>query len=86
MIKTPWDLFDVMLRMTTGHLFHFLKFFCLCHFFSLLSRESDAAGEADVRQEKSDLRLRHRFYHQRYAYRGQSGAPQWHEIALMTAL
>lgn len=50
--------------------------FCLHpSFLSVLSRESDAAGETDVRQEEFDLRLRHRFHHQRHAHRRQSGAP-----------
>ena len=50
--------------------------------FSPLPARLQPDGEADLRSEESDLRLRNRLHHQRHADRSQSGAPERHEVGL----
>lgn len=52
-----------------------LTFVAVCRFSA--SREK---GPADVREEKSHLRLRHGLHHQRHAHRRQSDAAQRHGV------
>lgn len=59
-------------RIILYHLFFLL-------FFSLFS-SSEEEKQADVREEKPDLRLRHGFHHQCHAYRSQSDATEWHGV------
>lgn len=42
--------------------------------------QPDAACQANVCAQEPDMRLRHRFHHQRHAHRGQPGAAERHEI------
>ncbi|KAG7236513.1 hypothetical protein INR49_000887 [Caranx melampygus] len=42
--------------------------------------QPDAASQADMCAQEPDMRLRHRFHHQRHAHRSQPGAAEWHEI------
>lgn len=75
---------EINIRYLSGSKQHLIqKTFSWCYSLSSISAhrfQSDTASQANLCSQESDMRFCNCFHHQRYAYRSQSGAEEWHEI------